>query len=199
MKNLIKLCTVMVFISSSIIGFAQSSWSSNTGFEEPIYGPTGTVIGYRLWDTPNDKKICNDFQTGKGWLYGTGEATGNLNETTETYIKREAQDAAIEQLAGQLAKTVQKFHQDVRTKGTRDGLSRDDKTWQDGMKYQIKGDLPQASVQYSYKIKKGDDNIITYVVGIGIDMKSWEQMKKGYQNDDQKKDGENELKDAFNF
>lgn len=193
MKNLIKLCTVMVFISSSIIGFAQRNSTNNAhGYR------VETPEGVKYFDSENDWNVWKRFNEHKtGWIYGTGEATGDLNETTETELRREAQDAAIDQVAGQLARRISKIHKDMRTKGKRAGRTRDDAILQDGMMYQIKAELPEVTEQYCYKINK-HGNTVTYVVGVGIDKESQRRIEADLQTEDDYKKSETELDNFFN-
>ena len=196
-----KLCAVIAFLIPSICGTAQTtSKTYNQGgrFIEVITA-NGRHVETRVWESDIDYNTYQKHQQPKdGWLYGVGRATANPADKSEAYIKREAQDAALDQIIGLMQKKVQKFHQDVRTEGTRDGLTRDDKTWQDGMKYQIKGELPNAGFQYSYRIDN-PNGTVTYVVGIGIDIKKADLNKKGLQDDVTKESGKKELEDAFNF
>ena len=196
-----KLCAVIAFIISSICGTAQTTsktYKQGGRFIEVITA-NGRHLETRVWESDIDYNTYQKHQQPKdGWLYGVGRATANPADKSEAYIKREAQDAALDQIIGLMQKKVQKFHQDVRTEGTRDGLTRDDKTWQDGMKYQIKGELPRVGFQYSYRIDN-PNGTVTYVVGIGIDMDKADRIEKGLQDDATKADGERELDDKFNF
>lgn len=186
---------------------AQTSKTSGKGgpytVAEVVYLEDGTPLStgrVLIYDTYNDYELSKQFQTKekKGWLFAQGEATGNINDESAAYIKDEAQEAAYSQLAGQLAREVGKVHKHVRVKGKRDGMNRNDHTWKDGFASKLKGKLPQASMQFAYKIEQGNGNI-TYVVGVAVDMKKAELISQKLMDEDAKAAADAEMDDFLDF
>lgn len=185
-SSLKKVCAVVVFFGAALCGFAQGR---GVAYVEDVYATDAygqrVVIEQRIWDSLGDYNLSKEFQTKEGWLYGVGEASGNVNNEGAILIKREAQEAAFDQVAGQLSRSVERVHQDFRNRGQRDGLNQNDFSVQEAARAKIKGELPQASKQYCYKIDRGNGNV-TYVVGVGINMNRARAIANKYMPEDYK-------------
>lgn len=192
-------------IASSLSVNAQTSKSVGKGgpytVAEVVYLEDGTPLStgrVLIYDSYNDYELSKQFQSKekKDWLFAQGEASGNLSEASASYIKDEAQEAAYSQLAGQLERKVSKVHKHVRIIGQRDGMNRNDHTWKDGFISTLKGQLPQASMQFAYKIEQGNGNI-TYIVGVGVDMKKAMLISKKLMDEDAKAAGDADIDDLM--
>ncbi len=180
-KSLLKSLAVGVLISASLSVSAQNREvlpESYVGgpYVVSIFGPTGQPVRTCIYDTKNDYELSKKFQTQKGWLYGHGEASKRSYDETSEHVKRRAQNAAFEQIAGQMERDVEGFVEDVNISGSWDGYSRNDNVSKDGVRQRFMAKLPQASMQYSYRYTKNGVEYI--VVGVGIDM---EKAKKEYE------------------
>lgn len=179
-KSLLKVLAVGLLIGVSQNIIAQTD-NSEKVYRYEVWEGEGKseadrrIVAVYIFDSYNDFLKFKEYQSKDGWLYGMGEATGNPNRKKAILIKREAQDAAYDQIAGQLFRIVQRIHWDYNHEGHSDELNLDDLDWEDGFYSYISGVLPQASMQFAYKIEKTPE-MVTYVVGVGIDMKKAQEL-----------------------
>jgi len=171
-----------------------------TYVEEVFHEGTSQLLETRIWDSFNDYKIGKELKTSDGWVCGWGDATGDIydREVAGRDLKRAARNAAYDHIAGQMAQEIQAYHRDRRITGTHNGRKIEDQITDEGFQTKIKGKLPAASKSCSYKINR-KNGLVTVVVGIGIDMKSYEAIKNGFCTEEERKEQLKSLDDAFNF
>lgn len=174
--------------------------TKETYVEEVFHEGTSQLLETRIWDSFNDYKIGKELKTSDGWICGWGEATGNIydREVAGRDLKRTAQNAAYDQIAGQMEREIVAYHKDRRVIGTHNGRKIEDQISDEGFQSKIKGRLPSASKSCSYRINR-KNGTVTVVVGIGIDMKSYEAIKKGFCTEEESRSQLKGLDDAFDF
>lgn len=208
-KSLLKVFAVGMVICSSFSVSAQNREvlpESYVGgpFVVSVIGPTGHPVITCIYDTKNDYDLSKKFQTQEGWLYGHGEAYKTSSKETTAHVKRRAQNAAFEQILGQLERDGEGFVEDVNISGTWDGYDRNDNISKDGVRQRFMGKLPKASMQYSYRYTKNGVEYIVVGVGINIEKarREYEQAQKDADSHRRGKQGSSERnasEDALNW
>ena len=207
-----KLCAVIAFLIPSICGTAQTTskqdnsnfYYAGSQYVQEIYrgeGANKQIVQRRFWDSKGDYDNFTNWNNNTDLIYGVGEASGKANEGG--YIKREAQDLAYDQIAGQLKRQISKFHEDMRIRGENNGNQRNDNTITDGVSSITQEDLPPAVMQYCYHYQSGGESV--YVVGVAIsrsDLKKMNEKKednsKGYTSESDNENAVNKMNAKFN-